>query len=144
MGRVAVIALAFVLVLAGCGGDGKQAQQQSSSAPAALRQPALPPTPHLSFVHVIVLDGDLSTPVRGALVQVGSHSGRTGRDGVARIKIARHARLPVTVAKGGYDPFEQRLQFRGKPKVGVRVYQSKLQWLLYGATPARTPAASTS
>ena len=91
-------------------------------------------------MHVIVLDGDKSTPVRGAEVRVGSRAGRTGRDGVAKIRIARHARLPVTVAKRGYDAYDQRLQFRGKPKVGVRVFQSKLQWLRYGATPGRTQA----
>ena len=136
VGRV-VIALAFVVLLAGCGGD-KATQQPGQSAP--LKPPTLSTAPHLSFVHVIVLDGDLSKPVRGALVRVGSHAGRTGRDGVAKIKIGRHGRLAVSVAKGGYDPFEQRLQFRGKPKVGVRVYQAKLQWLLYGATPARTQA----
>ena len=140
MGRLGVIALALLVLLAGCGGDQRKAQPTTGSAPADLRAPPPPPARHLSFVHVIVLDGDKSTPVRGAEVRVGSRAGRTGRDGVAKIRIARHARLPVTVAKRGYDAYDQRLQFRGKPKVGVRVFQSKLQWLRYGATPGRTQA----
>ena len=57
---------------------------------------------------------------------------------MAKIRIARHSRLQVKVAKRGYDGFEQRLQFRNRPKVGVRVYQAKLQWPLYGANPGRT------
>ena len=142
VGRVAVIALAFLL-LAGCGGNqAAQEQQPGQSAPGLLKPPTLPVAPHLSFVHVIVYDGDLSKPVPGAVVQVGSSTGRTGRDGVARIKIGRHARLLVTVARSGYDPYRQRLQFRGKPKVGVRVYQTKLQWLLYGASAGTHADAS--
>ena len=92
VGRV-VIALAFLLLLAGCGGN-EQARGPGQSTPV-LRPPTLP---HLSFVHVIVFDGDLSKPVAGAQVRIGSRSGRTGRDGVARIKIGRHARMLVTVA----------------------------------------------
>ena len=126
------------MLLAGCSSGDRHVSQPSPSTPATLQAPAAPP--HLAFVHVIVLDGDRSTPVRGAVVHVGHYRGRTGHDGVAKIEIGRHARLPVTVSKNGYDPFEQRLQFRGKPKVGVRVYQSKLQWLRYGATPGRTQA----
>ena len=68
-------------------------------------------------------------PRRGRPGRLSTPRARSG-DGVARIRIGRHARLPVSVAKAGYDPYQQRLQFRGKPKVGVRVYQAKLQWPL--------------
>ena len=64
--------------------------------------------------------------------------GKTNYHGVAKIKIARHTRLQVKVAKRGYDGFRQRLQFRNRPKVGVRVYRADLQWPRYGASPGRT------
>ena len=137
VGRVAVIALAFLL-LAGCGGNQAARQAARAVGSRGAETADAPGRAAASFVHVIVYDGDLGQPVPGAVVQVGSSTGRTGRDGVARIKIGRHARLLVTVARSGYDPYKQRLQFRGKPKVGVRVYQTKLQWRLYGATAART------
>ena len=88
---------------------------------------------------MIVFDGDTGAPVRRR-----RRAGRPLRPaaptthGVAKIRIARHSRLQVKVAKRGYDGFEQRLQFRNRPKVGVRVYQAKLQWPLYGANPGRT------
>ena len=78
MGRLGVIALALLVLLAGCGGDQRKAQPTTGSAPADLRAPTPPPARHLSFVHVIVLDGDKSTPVRGAEVRVGSQ-GRPDR-----------------------------------------------------------------
>ena len=87
---------------------------------------------------MIVFDGDTGKPVAKARVQVGRFAGRTDAQGVAKIRIARHSRLQVKVAKRGYDGFKQRLQFRNRPKVGVRVYQAKLQWPLYGANPGRT------
>ena len=114
VGRIALIAVALCL-LAGCGDDQHAQPEPARTPPAALRPPTTPPKPHLSYVHVIVLDGDTSAPVRAALVRVGTHAARTQRDGVARIRIGRHARLPVSVAKAGYDPYQQRLQFRGKP-----------------------------
>jgi hypothetical protein len=141
VGRLALIALAL-LGVAGCSEGRETESARERPPPASLRPPTVPPKPKLSFVHVIVRDGDLGSPVRGAVVSLAGRRGRTDRDGVARIKIGRHVRLPVTVVRRGYDPFRQRLQFRGKPKVGVRVFQAKLQWPRYGATPGRTQSHS--
>jgi len=91
-----------------------------------------------SFVHVIVEDGDLSTRVRGALVRVAGHPGRTDRHGIARIKIPHRGRLVVSIARRGYDPYRQRLRFSNRPVHAVRVFQTKLQWPMYGASPSRT------
>ena len=53
------------------------------------------------------------------------------------------ALLRVKVAKRGYAAAEQRFQFRNHP-VGVRIYQPKLQWTMYGANPGRTQAQTRS
>ena len=137
--RLPAVLLALALLGAGCASERKAEPQRPQTPPAALRPPPKPkPKPKRSKVHVIVFDGDTGAPVRGAVVHVGRFGGRTDHHGVAKIRIARHARLQVQVAKRGYDGFSQRLQFRNRPKVGVRVYQAKLQWTRYGATAGRT------
>ena len=137
--RLPAVLLALALLGAGCASERKAEPQRPQTPPAALRPPPKPePKPKRSKVHVIVFDGDTGAPVRGAVVHVGRFGGRTDHHGVAKIRIARHARLQVQVAKRGYDGFRQRLQFRNRPKVGVRVYQAKLQWTRYGATAGRT------
>src|SRR4029078_8576971 len=113
------------------------ARPRRSSRPPP-QPPPPPPPPKPSKVHVIVFDGDTGAPVAKARVQVGRFAGRTDAKGVAKIRIARHVPLQVKVVKRGYDNYKQRLQFRGHPKVGVRVYQARLQWPLYGANPGRT------
>jgi len=140
LGRVRLVAPLFVLSLlaAGCSSDRQAAPPATTQPPAATLKPPPAPPPKRSKVHVIVYDGDTGKPVRDAAVHVGRFGGRTDYHGVAKIRIARHVRLQVKVAKRGYDGFKQRLQFRNKPKVGVRVYQAKLQWPLYGANPGRT------
>lgn len=88
-----------------------------------------------------VVDGDLNTRLRGALVSVLGHSARTARDGVVQIRVSRLRPLTVTVSARGYstrallEPFGQR-------RATIRVYQPSAQWPLYGATPSRTQAQS--
>ena len=139
MRLLALLLVVLTLVAAGCSSEKTAQPATTHSAPAALKPPKPPPpAPKRSKVHVIVFDGDTGAPVAKARVQVGRFAGRTDSAGVAKIRIARHSRLQVKVAKRGYDGFKQRLQFRNRPKVGVRVYQAKLQWPLYGANPGRT------
>src|SRR5262245_14748260 len=130
LGRVRLLALSLValaLIAAGCSSDREAKPTTTHSAPAALKPPKPPPPPpKRSKVHVIVFDGDTGAPVRNAVVHVGRFGGHTNYHGVAKIKIARHTRLQVKVAKRGYEGFKQRLQFRNRPKVGVRVYQADL------------------
>ena len=102
-----------------------------------LRPPKRPKV-HPSWVRVIVQDGDLSTRVRNARVTVMGHPARTNRNGIARILLPHRGRLLVTVAGSGYDPYHQRLRFSNRPLVAVRVFQTKLQWTMYGASPHRT------
>ena len=134
MRRLGVI-LVLLPLLAACGGSKHAQPSHLRPLPAALKPPKLPKA---SFVHVIVEDGDLSTRVRGALVRVAGHPGRTDRKGIARIKIPHRGRLVVTVGRKGFDPYKQRLQFTNRPVHAVRVYQTKLQWTMYGASPTRT------
>ena len=89
-------------------------------------------------MRVIVQDGDLSTRVPDAVVRVLGRPGKTNRHGVARILLPHRGRLVTTVAKRGYDPYKQRLRFTNRPLVAVRVFQTKLQWSMYGASPHRT------
>ena len=136
MRRLGVIALVLPL-LAACGSS-KHAEDTTPTRapePMTLRPP---PLAKPSFVHVIVQDGDLSRPVRGALVKVSGHPARTDRKGVAKIKIPHRGRLIVTVHRRGYDSYKQRLQFTNRPVHAVRVFQTKLQWPMYGAVPTRT------
>ena len=84
-------------------------------------------------MRVIVQDGDLSTRVRTPSRVLGS-PGKTNRHGVARILLPHRGRLVTTVAKRGYDPYKQRLRFTNRPFVAVRVFQTKLQWSMYGAS----------
>jgi outer membrane protein assembly factor BamB len=91
-------------------------------------------------VRVGVVDGDLRTRVRGAVVHVRRFKVRTNRKGWARIPLRHRGKAVVTVTKPGYDPLTTKLQLRNRPRVGVEIYQSKLQWRIYGATVARTQA----
>jgi outer membrane protein assembly factor BamB len=91
-------------------------------------------------VRLGVVDGDLRTRVRGAVVKVGRYRVRTNRKGWAHIPLRKRGKLWVTVTKPGYDRLSSRIEFRNHPRMGVEIYQTKLQWRLYGATPARTQA----
>ena len=94
-------------------------------------------------VRVGVVDGDLRTRVRGAVVRIGRLAARTNRKGWARIPLRHRGKLLVTVTKRGYDPLTTRIEFRNHPRMGVEIYQGALQWRLYGATPARTQAQTS-
>jgi len=90
-----------------------------------------------------VVDGDLRTRVRGAVVKIGPYRVRTNRKGWAHIPLKKRGKLWVTVTKPGYDRLSTRIEFRNHPRMGVEIYQGALQWRLYGATPARTQAQTS-
>jgi outer membrane protein assembly factor BamB len=94
-------------------------------------------------VRVGVVDGDLRTRVRGAVVRVGPYRARTNHKGWARIPLRKRGKLWVTVTKPGYDRLSTRIEFRNHPRMGVEIYQGALQWRLYGATHARTQAQTS-
>jgi outer membrane protein assembly factor BamB len=94
-------------------------------------------------VRVGVVDGDLRTRVRGAVVRIGRLQARTNSKGWARLPLRKRGKLLVTVTKRGYDPLTTRIEFRNHPRMGVEIYQGALQWRLYGVNPARTQAQTS-
>ena len=132
MGRRLVLLTVLPFLAAGCslwGGKSGSVTAASSGNPNAVK--------------VGVVDGDLRTRVRGAVVRIGRFKVRTNRKGWAHVPLRKRGKLWVTVTKPGYDRLSTRIEFRNHPRMGVEIYQGKLQWRLYGATPARTQAQTS-
>jgi len=91
-------------------------------------------------VLVTVVDGDTKVHVRGARVRIGPHASRADRHGVAAIRLRRPAALLVSVSAPGYTSLTVREPFRQRRQVTVQIFQPRLQWTMYGATPTRTQA----
>jgi eukaryotic-like serine/threonine-protein kinase len=87
---------------------------------------------------VLVLDGDLRRRVRGAVVRIEGAAARTDRRGIARVAVGARSAAVLHVSARGYKPVTTLRTFRRLHRVIVRVYQPRLQWLVYGATAART------
>jgi outer membrane protein assembly factor BamB len=96
--------------------------------------------PRFRRVMVTVLDGDLRRPVAHAHVRLGRSAGVTNRRGDVFLRVRRRTASLVSVRARGYSPATQRLWFRRRPFARFRIYQPKLQWPIYGATPTRTEA----
>jgi outer membrane protein assembly factor BamB len=132
--RTLVAGLALAALAAGCAAGIRLADRRDDGKATAQA------SPRPRDVLVTVVDGDTGRRVRGARVTIGRRSGRTDRLGVAGVPILRRAALPVTVAMQGYETRTVRLWFRQHPRSALRIYQTRLQWPLYGASPARTQA----
>jgi outer membrane protein assembly factor BamB len=96
--------------------------------------------PRFRRVMVTVLDGDLRRPVAHAQVRLGRSAGVTNRRGDVFLRVRRRTASLVSVRARGYSPATRRLWFRRRPFARFRIYQPKLQWPIYGATPTRTEA----
>jgi outer membrane protein assembly factor BamB len=138
--RRAVVAVALVALVAGCGGSG---QPQVTTPPVTHPKPPPKTTQHAAGraakLVVTILDGDLRDRVPGARVRLAGETGLTNRHGVTVIKAPR-GRHEVSVAARGYSPVRVPVNFRRSRRQTVRIYQPALQWPLYGATEARTQA----
>jgi outer membrane protein assembly factor BamB len=130
--RLLSIVLALAGLAAGCSGVDRSGERTASTPKQRVRKGRK--------VLVTVIDGDTHRRVRAARVQVGSRAGRADRRGVAGVRLAHRAALPVTVSARGYSTRTLRIQFRRTPQASVRIYRPTLQWPLYGANPARTQA----
>ena len=138
--RRAAVLVALAGLAAACGEAGRD-----RAAPAVHRldgqtTPVTRTPPRPRRVLVSVLDGDLRRYVRGARVTLGRLSDRTNRHGVAVLTVRRRTSSLVTVRARGYAPTTRRLPFGRRPFWRVRIYQPRLQWPIYGATPTRTQA----
>src|ERR687884_1308821 len=89
---------------------------------------------------VTVLDGDLRRPIARAHVRLGRSAGTTNRRGKVFLRVRRRTASLVSVRARGYSTATRRLWFRRRPFAQFRIYQPKLQWPIYGATPTRTEA----
>ncbi|HKD34955.1 MAG TPA: PQQ-binding-like beta-propeller repeat protein [Gaiellaceae bacterium] len=140
MGRRVVLSIALLLLAATIGALAAGCSLWSSQTAEKLHTAGLPPS---NAVRLGVVDGDLRTRVKGAVVRIGRIRARTNRKGWARIPLRHRGNLWVTVRKRGYDPISTRIEFRNHPRMGVEIFQTKLQWRLYGANPARTQAQTS-
>jgi outer membrane protein assembly factor BamB len=138
VGRRALIALAGLLGLLGLAAGCATANPPDGGGKAAA--PANLARPKSTFVQVAVIDGDLRSRVHGALVRIGRSSGRTDRTGWVRLHTHRRGAFRVTVTKPGYGTSTGRVAFRQRAGAAVPIYQTALQWRMFGATPARTQA----
>ena len=133
-----MIALAAASLLAGCGPERTNAPPRTTAGPRPEQHQRLRPERHR--VVVTVLDGDTGERVPGALVRIGRLADRANAKGNAELLLRRLAPLVVSVRARGYPEHELRLPFQRRPHAKVRVYRERLQWPMYGATPARTQA----
>jgi outer membrane protein assembly factor BamB len=140
MGRRVVLSAALLSIAAAVGALAAGCSLWSSQTAERLHAAG---APRSNAVRLGVVDGDLRTRVRGAVVQIGHLRARTNRKGWASIPLRHRGKLWVTVKKRGYDPLSTRIEFRNHPRMGVEIFQTKLQWRLYGANPARTQAQTS-
>jgi outer membrane protein assembly factor BamB len=89
---------------------------------------------------VTVVDGDRSARVHRAAVTLWGRRARTNASGVAEIHVPWRRPLHVTVGARGFDTRTVYENFKASRKVTIRLYQPKLQWPMYGATPDRSQA----
>lgn len=85
-----------------------------------------------------LLDGDLGTRVRSAVIRVSGRSARTNRHGRATILVPLRQKVTATVSARHYGVQRLPIDLESRRHVTLRVYQSRLQWPFYGADYART------
>ncbi len=128
---LAALALLLVLALAGCGGT----RHQQPPVAAAHRVVHRAPRPSaLLPVEVTVLDGDTGKPIPHARV---SAVGAVRRHGILLVS-PRTRSVTVTSRAPGYPARTVRLQLGRRRHLTVSLYRTDGQWLMYGASPART------
>ncbi|HEY4346803.1 MAG TPA: PQQ-binding-like beta-propeller repeat protein [Gaiellaceae bacterium] len=145
--RAALLFAACGLLVAAAVGCGGSSQPTTTTTPPTSTQSAgqtTRPAPVRRRVKVSVIDGDTGKPVAGAVVSAPG----TTRSGAALLARASAKRLTVTATAPHYGA--QTAQFRlgqfrrGRTStVTLSLYRPDGQWLMYGASPARTQTQST-
>jgi outer membrane protein assembly factor BamB len=87
---------------------------------------------------ITVVDGDRSTRVPGALVELWDRGARADRHGVVEIRVPGRRDLNVTVSARGFSTRTVFAPFLGFRRVTVRIFRPELQWPIYGATATRS------
>ena len=132
-GAAGLVALALLLVIALAGCGGRRQPQPSVAAPHRVVHPAPRPS-RLLPVEVTVLDGDTGKAIPHPLV---SAVGAVRRHGILFVA-PRTRSLTVTSRAPDYPARTVRLQLGARRRLTVSLYRSDGQWLMYGASPART------
>jgi type IV pilus biogenesis protein CpaD/CtpE len=134
--RRAGLLIALVALLAGCG-SGRPATPTTTTSPTTTTTHKPCPV-RIGNLHVTVIDGDTLRRVPRARVRLLHRRARTDRQGLAIISGPRR-RVKVHVSARGYTTAHPLLNFERRLQT-VRIYQPRLQWPVYGATPQRTQA----
>jgi outer membrane protein assembly factor BamB len=108
--------------------------------PTIRREAPLPKVRGPVRLVLTIVDGDRHTRVRRAAVRLWGRSAVTNAVGVAEIRVPWRRPLHVTVGAPGFTTRSVYEPFRQRRKATIRLYQPKLQWPMYGATPARAQA----
>jgi outer membrane protein assembly factor BamB len=87
-----------------------------------------------------VVDGDTGRRVSTAVVRIGGTAGEADRRGIVRLAFEQRGRARARISAPGYLERRVVVPLREERAVIVPVWRRKLQWPLYGATPARTQA----
>src|SRR5438045_4936300 len=130
--RRGVLLIALVALSAGCGGA--QTATPTTTVGHMHRACKL----QVAVLEVTVIDGATLRRVPGAHVRLLRSKAVTNKHGQAEFR-GPERRLEVGVSARHYTPVRVPVNFRRR-KQTIRIYQPRLQWPLYGATPQRTQA----
>ena len=145
--RLIAAGLALLGLAAACSGGAEE--QAVPVEPAPFVAPADAPVARAlreakvstaAKVRVTVVDGDTHARIHGARVVIGKRGGHADATGLATVKLARRAALPVRASKPGYATRTVRMPFKRKREVTIRLFRDDLQWPMYGANDRRTQA----
>ena len=124
---------------AACGGSSSSEPEQLGPAFTLHRSLPLPVLRlRPAKLVVTVVDGDHSTRVRGAVVDLWNRRAITDAHGVVQIRVPGRRNLNVTVSAHGFSTRTVAERFEDFRKVTVRVFRPDLQWPIYGATATRS------
>ena len=134
--RRGALLIALVGLLAGCGGARTASPTTTTTATKPVRRSC--PAGIANLV-VNVLDGDTLRRVPSAHVRLLHRKATTDRHGVAELRGPKR-RLEVRISARNYTAVRVALNYRRRREHTIRIYQPRLQWPVYGATPQRTQA----
>jgi outer membrane protein assembly factor BamB len=125
---------------AACGGREHAQAERPGPAPSLHRQLPQPLVRLPAKLLITVVDGDRSTRVRGATVELLKSRTRTDSTGVAQVRVGWRRDLNVTIRARGFEQRTVLVPFGDSRKATLRIYRPDLQWPMYGVTPERSQA----
>jgi outer membrane protein assembly factor BamB len=137
--RAALVSTALAGLAAGCASSGG-APKSEPPPPPPPPPPKVQPAPKARgpLVYVSVIDGDTHAKIKRAVVSIAGRKDAVSRKGIAKLRIRRARRLPVTAWAPHYPKRTVRLAFNKRKWRTLFLYRPSLQWPMYGVDPART------